>query len=119
MAGPAADLVLAVHFGFILFVVFGAALLVRWPGLVWLHGPALAWGLWIELSGSICPLTPIENDLRAAAGQQGYAGGFIENYLLPVIYPAGLTRATQVGLAIALVAVNLLFYGRFLRARRR
>jgi hypothetical protein len=118
MPALAADAVVALHAGFILFALLGAALLVRWPRLVWLHLPALAWGSWIELSGGICPLTPLENDLRAAAGQQGYAGGFIDHYLTPIIYPAGLTRATQLVFAGLLIGINALLYLRFWRARR-
>ena len=115
----AADLVVAGHFAFIVFALLGAALLVRWPGLVFLHLPALAWGSWIELSGRICPLTPLEMNLRAAAGQQGYAGGFIDHYLTPIIYPQGLTRGTQTVFAAVLLGVNLALYTRFLLARRR
>lgn len=114
----AADLVVAFHAAFILFAVLGAALLVRWPHLVWLHLPALAWGLWIEASGRICPLTPIEMEFREAAGQRGYPGGFIDHYLTPIIYPAGLTRDTQLVFGGILIAVNALFYGRFLFKRR-
>ena len=115
----AADLVVAFHGAFILFALFGAALLVRWPRLIALHLPALAWGTWIEASGRICPLTPIENDFREAAGQQGYAGGFIDHYLTPVIYPEGLTRGTQLVFGGILIAVNALLYWRFWRSRRK
>ncbi|MBB6226902.1 DUF2784 domain-containing protein [Polymorphobacter multimanifer] len=114
----AADAVMVVHFAFILFVLFGAALLVRWPWLVGLHLPALAWGVWIELSGGVCPLTPLEVELREAAGQAGYSGGFIDRYLTPIIYPDGLTRSTQALFAGILLVVNGLLYVRFLRQRR-
>ncbi len=117
-AALAADGVMVVHFGFILFVVLGAALLVRWPRLVWLHVPALAWGLWIELSGGVCPLTPLEVELREAAGQAGWSGGFIERYLTPIIYPEGLTRGTQALVAGILLVVNGVLYARFLRRAR-
>ncbi len=113
-----ADAVVAFHAAFVLFVIAGAALLVRWPALVWLHVPALAWGAWIEFSGTICPLTPLENRLREAAGGPGYDGGFIDYYLTSVIYPEGLTRGTQIVLGAILLALNLLFYWRFLRRRR-
>ncbi len=108
----AADAVVVVHLLFILFVVFGAFLVERWPKMAWLHLPAVLWGMGIEWSGLICPLTPIENMLRNAAGDQGYAGGFIEQYLMPVVYPVGLTRHVQVMLGIAVMGVNLVLYGR-------
>jgi len=115
--GLLADAVVALHASFILFALLGGSLLVRWPGLVWLHAPALAWGGWIALSGNICPLTPLENDLRARAGEGGYDGGFIDHYLTPVIYPEGLTRDTQLVYAGILVATNAIVYLRWLRHR--
>lgn len=105
-----ADVVLVLHFGFILFVVLGGLLALRWPRAALLHLPTAAWGFLIELFGWICPLTPLENSLRRAAGEAGYSGGFIEHYLLPVIYPGGLTREIQLGLAAAVVAINLVVY---------
>lgn len=117
--GLLAAAVVALHAGFILFAFLGASLLVRYPGLVWLHVPALAWGSWIAASGSICPLTPLENSLRAQAGQGSYAGGFIDHYVTPVIYPEGLTRGTQMAYGAALVIVNLIFYARWLHVKRR
>ncbi len=105
-----ADLVLVVHFGFIAFVVLGGLLALRWPRAAFVHLPAAAWGILIEVFGWICPLTPIENSLRRSAGEAGYSGGFIEHYLLPVIYPGGLTRDLQVLLAGGVVAVNLVVY---------
>jgi hypothetical protein len=119
----AADLLLSVHLLFVVFVVFGGLLALWRAGFAWLHLPALAWGLWIETSGRICPLTPWENQLRQIAGQSGYSGGFVEHYLLPIVYPPGLTLAMQNRLAIALGALNLLVYGlviaRKVRSRRR
>lgn len=113
-------LVLLLHLGFVLFVVAGAALLPRWPRLAWLHLPAVAWGLFVELSGRGCPLTALENGLRLRAGLDGYAGGFIEHYLLALLYPDGLTRELQLLLAAGLALVNLSLYGWvFLRGRRR
>lgn len=106
-----ADLVLVLHFGFILFVVLGGLLALRWPHLALVHLPAAAWGVLIELRGWICPLTPLENSLRRAAGQAGYEGGFIEHYLLPVVYPDGLTRDTQLLLAAIVVLLNAGIYG--------
>lgn len=113
-----ADAVLVLHLGFILFATLGAALLLRWPRLIALHLPALGWGIWIELSGGICPLTPLENSFRARAGEQGYRGSFIEHYLVPVIYPDGLTRETQWILAAILIIVNAALYGLWLQRRR-
>jgi hypothetical protein len=114
----AADMVVLAHFGFILFALLGAGLLVRWPWLLWLHLPALGWGIWIELSGGICPLTPLEVQFRHAAGQAGYDGSFTDKYLTPLIYPEGLTRQTQRLFAGILVAINALLYARFLHARK-
>ncbi|MEE8361742.1 MAG: DUF2784 domain-containing protein [Gemmatimonadales bacterium] len=106
----AADLVVLTHFMFVLFVVFGALLALRWPRVILLHLPAAVWGALIEFQGWICPLTPWENRLRSLGGQAGYDGGFIEHYLLPLLYPAGLTRTVQLTLAAAVVAVNGLLY---------
>ncbi len=106
-----AEAVVLLHFGFILFVLFGATLAARWGWLVAVHLPAAAWGAFVELTGRICPLTYAENYLRAEAGQSGYAQGFIEHYLLPVIYPAGLTQRIQFVLAAVVVLVNALIYG--------
>jgi hypothetical protein len=106
-----ADVLVGIHFLFVLFVVGGGFLAWRWPRVVWAHVPVALWGALIEFAGWICPLTPLENQLRRAAGEAGYAGGFIEHYVIPVIYPAGLTREMQVALGIAVVMVNLLAYG--------
>lgn len=115
----AADLVVGVHAAFILFAVFGAGLLRRWPRLLPVHLAALAWGSWIAASGSICPLTPLENRFRALAGEGAYAGGFLDRYLTPLIYPEGLTRGTQLAYGAVLVAINTALYGRLILARRR
>ena len=101
-----ANLVLVVHAAFIAFVALGGLLVVRWPKLAWLHLPAVAWGAGISFAGAICPLTPLENALRAAAGHGGYDGGFIEHYLLAFVYPDGLTRGAQVALGVAALVVN-------------
>jgi hypothetical protein len=106
----AADFVLLVHLGFIVFVILGGLLAVRWPKLAWIHIPAALWGASIELAGWICPLTPLENWLREASGMAGYSGGFIEHYLVPIVYPAELSRGTQILLAAAVVLVNCLAY---------
>ena len=91
----------------------------RWPRLLVLHLPALAWGVWIEISGGICPLTPLENSLRRAAGQSGYSGGFIDHYLGGLIYPAGLTREAQWVVAGVLLAINVVLYGVMIARVRR
>jgi Protein of Unknown function (DUF2784) len=105
-----ADLVLVLHATFILFVVFGGLLVFRYRRLIWLHIPAAVWGILIELQGWICPLTYLENDLRTAAGVGGYAVGFIDHYLAPLVYPAALSHSTQVLLGLAVLLVNLVIY---------
>ncbi|MEW6023358.1 MAG: DUF2784 domain-containing protein [Pseudomonadota bacterium] len=107
----AAAAVLLLHLAFVLFVVFGALLLVRWRRLAWLHLPAAAWGFFIELTGRLCPLTTLENLLRMRAGLAGYGESFVEHYLLRLIYPGSLTREMQLGLAVGVVTINLLLYG--------
>lgn len=106
----AADALVLVHLSFILFVLFGGLLLLRWPRLLWLHVPAVAWGIVVECLHLGCPLTPWENQLRRMAGQAGYEGGFIEHYLIPLIYPAGLTPQIQLWLGAIVVLVNLTVY---------
>lgn len=113
-----ANLVLVFHFAFILFVGAGGLLTLIWRRAPWFHIPIAAWGVYVELSGSVCPLTPLENDLRRAAGDQGYGGGFIEHYLLPIIYPSGLTREIQVALAVLVVVLNAGAYGLVYTRRR-
>ena len=105
-----ADLVLVLHATFILFVVFGGVLVFWRRGLAWLHIPAALWGILIEFQGWVCPLTYLENDLRATAGNSGYAGGFIEHYLVPLVYPAGLTSAMQFLLGLAVLFINAIVY---------
>ena len=106
-----ADVVLILHFTFILFVILGAVLVLRWKRLAWIHIPCAVWGAWIEFQGSICPLTPLENRLRRLGGEAGYSGGFIEQYVVPLIYPSGLTRRTQIQLGLVVVAINIAVYG--------
>jgi hypothetical protein len=106
----AADAVLVLHLGFIVFALLGAALAVRWRWLPFVHLPAAAWGVFIELTGRICPLTDLENHFRLRAGQAGYSESFIEHYLLAVIYPSGLTREVQFVLAGVVVVVNAGIY---------
>jgi hypothetical protein len=114
-----ADLILVVHLTFVLFVVLGGLLVLRWPRAAWLHIPAAIWGVLIEYTGWICPLTPLENSLRMRGGEAGFSGGFIEHYIQPVLYPAGLTRATQVVLGSLVLVLNLTAYGVVVSRMRR
>ncbi len=114
----AADAVLLVHVAFILFVLFGALLTIWWRWLPAVHLPALAWGVFVELTGRLCPLTPLENSLRRGAGQSGYSDSFIEHYVLKVIYPSGLTPEVQWLLAGVVVIVNVVIYGWLLQRWR-
>jgi hypothetical protein len=115
----AADLVVILHLAFIVFVAAGGLLVLRWPRLAWAHVPAFIWGALVELAGWICPLTPLENRLRAAAEDSVYGGGFINRYITPIVYPSGLTRSMQLALAVAVIVVNLVIYGTLLRQRLR
>ena len=115
----AADAVLVLHLLFILFVVAGALLVMRWPRIAWLHLPAAAWGTFVEATGRICPLTTLENVQRRQAGLEGYTDSFVEHYLVPVIYPAGLTRDIQWWLAAVVVVTNVVCYSYILRRRRK
>jgi hypothetical protein len=115
-----ADSLVVVHFAFTAFVIFGGFLTWKWRRVAFVHLPALAWGCWVELSHSICPLTPLENRLRHLGGEAGYSGGFLAHYLARVLYPPGLTWQIQWVLAALLVAINVIAYGGlWVRARRR
>lgn len=114
-----ANAVVLFHAAFVLFVLLGGFLALRWRRLVWLHIPAAIWGVLIEYEGWICPLTPLENALRARAGTGGYSGGFIEHYILRELYPAGLTRNVQFVLGGFALAVNIVAYALILRQRSR
>jgi len=118
MSRALADLVLLTHASFVLFVVLGGFLVWRWPRLVWLHAPAVVWGVVVEVAGWPCPLTPLENQLRLAAGEAGYTGGVVDHHLGPILYPEALTRAVQLALGAGVLAVNFFVYGHVLRARR-
>ena len=114
-----ADLIVAIHFAFVLFVVLGGLLALRWPRVVWLHVPAVVWGALVEFTGWICPLTPLENRLRRAGGEAEYQGDFIARYILPALYPDGLTRSDQLILGALALAFNAAVYTLvFLRHRR-
>ena len=106
-----ADLVLLLHLAFVLFVVAGGLLVLRWPRMAWLHLPAAVWGAVVEFTGWICPLTPLENALRAMAGAEAYDSGFIQHYILPLLYPAALTGDIQLVLGMIVIGMNVVLYG--------
>jgi hypothetical protein len=114
-----ADAVLLLHAAFVAFVVLGGFWVLSRPRLAWAHLPAAAWGAGIELVGGICPLTPLENRYRLLAGEQGFPGGFVEHYLLATLYPAGLTRGTQITLGLIVLALNAVLYVAAWRRSRR
>ena len=115
----AADLVLLTHFAFIVLVIGGAIIVFRYPWFAWLHIPAAVWGAYVEITGKICPLTILENFLRISAGQEGYTSSFVERYIVPLIYPVGLTRNLQFWLAGLVVGINVILYGWVLWHRHR
>lgn len=108
--GMLADIVVLVHAVFVLFAVFGGFLILRWRRLAWLHIPAVLWAALVEIAGWICPLTPLENLLRRRAGEMTYQSGFIEHYVMPVLYPAALTRELQIALGLAVLLINVSVY---------
>jgi len=116
--GILAGVIIVAHFLFIAFVAAGGLLVLRWPRLAWVHLLAVVWGVVVELTGWICPLTPLENYLRQLAGKSSYSGGFIEQYLIPIIYPANLTAATQYILGGLVIVVNLILYFLVIRKQR-
>lgn len=113
-----ADSLVLFHLGFILFVLFGGLLALKWRSLIWLHLPAAAWGVAVEVFHLPCPLTRWENLLRHLAGQDGYGAGFIEHYILTLIYPAGLTPQIQLGLGALVLLINIAVYARLIRRYR-
>jgi hypothetical protein len=114
-----ADLVVVLHFLFVMFVVFGGLLALRWPKVAYVHLPVAAYGALIELVGWVCPLTPLEKRLREGAGLEAYEGGFVEHYILPVLYPSGLTRGVQLVLGALVIGVNVIIYGVIASRHRR
>ena len=106
----AADVIVLIHFSFILFVIFGGFLAMKWRKVIWLHMPAAVWGVLIEFYGWICPLTILENQLRRDNNNGAYSTGFIEHYIIPVIYPEGLTPEIQIILGTVVIVVNLFIY---------
>ena len=115
----AADLVLVSHLAFILFIIFGGLLVVKWRWVVWLHVPSWIYGALIEFVGWTCPLTPLEQRLRRAAGQGGYEGSFVEHYLVPIIYPSGYSFGLRMALGTAVVLLNVGVYAWVIRRRTR
>lgn len=113
-----ADVTVIVHLAFVLFVVLGGVLVVRRPRVAWLHVPAVAWGAWIEFAGWLCPLTPLENWLRTQSGATAYDSSFVEHYLLPLLYPASLSRELQWVLGSIVLVINAVLYLVVLRRRR-
>ena len=114
----AADGVVVIHLCFILFVFLGALTLFWRPWMIWIHVPAAVWGGLVELFGAPCPLTPMENLLRRAGNADAYSGGFIDHYIMPIVYPPGLTRETQVVLGVLILVLNFAIYFKFLTRKR-
>ena len=117
--GVLADLVFLAHLGFIVSVGLGGILVLRWPRLIWIHVPLLLWGTAISIGRWVCPLTPLENWLRQQGGEPIYTGGFIDHYIVPIIYPQGLSPAAGIGIATTLLLFNGLIYSRWFSARRK
>lgn len=116
-----AGLLVAAHLAFVVFATLGGMLVLRWPWLAWIHLPCAAWAVFVEFTGRICPLTPLENALRERAGLDPYSGDFVANYIFPVLYPEGLTREAQIVVGWFVIALNAVAYGwviyRWRRAR--
>lgn len=115
------DALVVFHFAFVAFVMLGGMLALRWNRIGFVHIPCVLWVIWIETSGNICPLTPLENQWRERAGLDTYQGGFVDHYIMPVLYPEDLTRNMQIGIAVGLIVLNLLSYSTIavLRYRRK
>jgi hypothetical protein len=113
-----ADLVLLVHLMFVVFVVVGGLLVLRWPRLAWVHVPVALYGALIEFVGFICPLTPLEIWLRRRGGEAGYEGGFVEHYVTAALYPSGLTREIQIAIGVGVLVLNAVVYGIVVRRHR-
>lgn len=115
----AADLLVVLHLTFVVFVVAGGLLVLRWPKLAWVHLPAAAWGVIVEITGWICPLTPLENWLREHGASEVYAGDFVARYIVPTLYPEGLTRNSQLLMGGTVLILNVVVYAIVLRRRAR
>ncbi len=114
-----AELTMLAHFGFLVFVVLGALLVLRWPWLALLHIPAFLWGALISFMGWVCPLTPLENRFLRLSGEEGYDTGFIEHYITGILYPTGLTRTSQIAMGVLVLLLNGALYGWILHRRRK
>lgn len=114
-----ADVIVVFHALFVIFVVLGGFLVLRWPNVVWLHLPAAAWGALIEFMDWPCPLTPLENRFRRLGGEAGYEGGFVEHYVLSLLYPESLPRSVQLALGIGVIVINAVAYGLVIAKRKR
>ena len=113
-----ASLVVVAHVAFVAFATLGGVFVLRRPRLAWVHLPCVAWAVFIELSGGLCPLTPLENALRERAGLDHYSGDFIAHYVFPVLYPEGLTRGAQIAIGFTVIVVNVAAYAWVLRQQR-
>jgi hypothetical protein len=113
-----ADLIVLLHFVFVLFVLFGGILTLKWPRVVWIHAPALVWGCLVEFTGAVCPLTPLENYLRMQGGEADYGGDFISHWLLPILYPEALTPGIQLVLGAFVLVLNVTIYSWMWRSRQ-
>ena len=118
LARLAADALVVLHLGFIVFVVVGGFLVWRWPRLIWIHPPVALWGGLVEFFRWTCPLTPLENRLRSIAGDTGFEGGFIDHYVVPIVYPPGLNRTLQLALGVTVVLVNAAAYTLYFKRKR-
>ncbi|HEX8750866.1 MAG TPA: DUF2784 domain-containing protein [Nitrospira sp.] len=112
-----ADLIVLLHFAFVMFVLFGGLLTVKWPRVVWIHGPAFLWGCIVEFTGTVCPLTPLENQLRMQGGEAGYEIDFISRWVLPILYPESLTPSIQLVLGAFVLVLNVAIYAWIWRSR--
>jgi hypothetical protein len=113
-----AALVVVAHLAFVVFATVGGMLVLRWPRIAWIHLPAAAWAAFVELSGRLCPLTPLENALRRRAGLDDYSSDFVANYVFPMLYPTGLTREAQMAIGLFVIVMNVVAYGWVIRRRR-
>jgi hypothetical protein len=115
----AAAVVVAIHLVFVVFATLGGLLAVRWPSIAWMHLPAAAWAVFVEFSGNVCPLTPLEQTLRRRAGVEDYSGDFVANYIFPLLYPTGLTRRAQMAIGCFVIVTNAIAYAFVWKRRRR
>ena len=114
-----AALIVFIHLSFVIFATLGGVLAIRWPRIAWLHLPCAAWAAFVEFSGQICPLTPLENALRRHAGLDYYSGDFVANYIFPLLYPTGLTRRAQMAIGCFVIVTNAIAYAFVWKRRRR